>query len=86
MTGLVDSQSHELSLSLNQIAEHIYFHFPAKNTFEEHLVKAKLVAEYLLEEGLVEVDSFGNLSAKLRIEGHSLPEMINRAVKEVNIN
>jgi len=85
MTGLVDAHPGEFSLSMSQVAEHLYFHLPTKKGFEEHLAHAKEVMEYLLDEGLVEIDSLGRFRASLKIEGHSLPELIHRAANDINL-
>jgi hypothetical protein len=85
MTGLIDAHQGEFSLTLSQIAEHLYFHLPAKKGFEDHLEHAKNIIQYLLEEGLVEETAIGIYAAKLRIEGHSLPELIHQAAREINL-
>jgi hypothetical protein len=85
MTGLVDAKADDFSLTLSQVAEHLYFNMPTKKGFEEHQEHAKQVMEYLLDRGLVEITGSGGFRAKLRIEGHSLPELIHRASRDIKL-
>lgn len=83
MTGLLAAPSEEFSISLRQVAEHLYFHLPNKQSFDKHIEHAKKVMDHLIEEGLVEVDIMGRYRASLNIEGHTLPELIHQAAREL---
>jgi hypothetical protein len=85
MTGLVAHQTEDFSISLKQVAEHLYFNLPSKQSFEEHVEHARKVVDYLLEKGLIEIDARENIRARLKIEGHTLPELIHRAANDINL-
>jgi hypothetical protein len=85
MTGLVVHQTEDFSISLKQVAEHLYFNLPSKQSFEEHVEHARKVVDYLLEKGLIEIDARENIKARLKIEGHTLPELIHRAANEIGL-
>jgi hypothetical protein len=84
MTNIVAVTSEEFSISLNQIAEHIYTNLHGQQTFDKHQEFAKKIMDHLVNDGLVEVDSKGHYKASLSMEGHTLPELIHRVASEIN--
>jgi hypothetical protein len=75
----------DFSVSVVEVAEHLFVSLPGKQTFDKHLEYAGKIMDCLITKGLVELDENGFYRASLINTRRTLPELIRSAARELNL-